>query len=475
MNKDQLRQLVETYSNAGDEEAVRRAAEALVGVKVAKDALAVGEGEDEGSLFATENGFTGDMLDTWDVTEVTDLARAFAGVTGFASDLRPWATPALLAQQARKTLHVRTLFLDAWDVSAGALLFQHRMVLAHSRGAQTTDALRRTARRALQLERYRRTRRRSGDDSLSLLLTACKRVTKAAAPLLAPMPAFFDPYGILSRQEEAPPAEETIGGRAAEKPWRQELKYAWFLFATLRNVLTRSELMTRPAGAALVHYESLLAYLLRRIVSTRKKRLGNGGEEKLMELGAGLAAFFEDTDELRLSDWKELFSLDEKKKKTKFGPPPPDEYFRTEVRDTMRGGGGARDIHIIAGGGQFERFVPEKEDTPLREIAQAFDRIVVFEMTRTGLIEHHAAQDPLMARALGVEYDEKEEAFDFATEVKTLVAAAAEKRARLRYEMYWRARVVQSYLRPGGGGGNYDTKKVARVAALYDKILETVE
>lgn len=89
---------------------------------------------------------------------------------GFASDLRPWTKKLIDARIKIKGL--RSLFVGAWDVSVGALLFQHEMLRKSYHYYRTVNYARRSLRRDTW-DFLRRTVRGRKSGSYAPLITRC--------------------------------------------------------------------------------------------------------------------------------------------------------------------------------------------------------------------------------------------------------------------------------------------------------------
>lgn len=248
----------------------------------------------------------------WSVKGVTGFPILKGNEVGIKrvreSNLLPWykqfyTDDGKLQENVTAPPNVRDMFQGAWDISAGALLFQHKMLLAASRYYRTANFVRRTARRSY-LGVMRTARRGAkpqliqdicrrilaslnmpGHGELSLARTNVdERNRKARVPL--------DPYGILTPGESRNNNNNNI-----------LIEYAWFVFATLRNVLTRSEMMTRPVDANHMKYVGRLAYLYNRFLKAKV----TGLSANPIKMGPALRKFCDDTNEFRFDDYLLVF------------------------------------------------------------------------------------------------------------------------------------------------------------------------
>ena len=262
---------------------------AVCAVVVVADELARGQKDVD-----TENPFshfTGD-LSHWTFSEekkTVNFTRAFADVVGFTSDPSPWST------RITSTVGAETMLLGAWDVSAGALLLRRELLQKSARWHPWMNQVRRTWRRTVGALSRSVRRRSRGDGSVRHqhtikfihLYDACRLALDALG-----MPANYDPYGLL-------PHQSTTSASASA------IEYAWFVFATLRNALTRGAAVMRPAtvlGTA-ARDVSLLAHLFNCMLYLTKKTKTSADA-----WSSAFRSFCTHTRELRFPDIWRIFS-----------------------------------------------------------------------------------------------------------------------------------------------------------------------
>ena len=309
-----------------------------------------------------------------------DVTEAFANVTGFTSDLRPWLKdagpkqPGLLTLARRgKLTGVETMFKGAWDISGGALLFRHELLQTRFTGRAFLQRLRHTRRRVEYA--VRRTLRTGGDHprrSLRLV-DACRRALKVLGLYPAPKGTpttyaawignVYDPFGILLPDENL--VKRTTGGArheelnkkadaeiekrnaaveaqvAADIAATRRLEYAWFVFATLRDVLTRSATLLLPATSEDITQVAPLAYLheciQRELRAAGRRRPGvvDPSKYRLPDMSENMTNFFEQSGEARFSDYKDLFANYQSKAVDAFDPFVDRSFY--DVTQRLRG------------------------------------------------------------------------------------------------------------------------------------------
>ena len=258
-----------------------------------------------------------------------DVTDAFANVTGFTSDLRPWLKDAdpkqpglLTLARHGKLMGLETMFKGAWDISGGALLFRHELLQTRFTGRAFLHQLHRTWRRALHGVKRTvrsRTHRQSAQlvSACHLALGANKMHKDAFVTSAEGFGRVYDPYGILLPGPEEEEEEKKAG-------IDRRLEYAWFVFATLRNVLTRSAALVLPAAGEDLARVAPLAYLHEcirrelRAVGRRRRHAASAEEEeeeeeeeaaayRLPTMSPEMRAFCVHTNEFRFPDYRDLF------------------------------------------------------------------------------------------------------------------------------------------------------------------------
>ena len=223
------------------------------------------------------SGFTGDLSHwTFSRRAVVDFRFAFADAVGFTSDLLPW-----LSQLSGVTVvHLKDMLLGAWDVSAGALLFRRKLMLRNRGRHQAVTFLRHSVRHTKGVlgRSVRRTRLDIGQPSTNQRAMRLQDACRLAWGFLSgsgslDAKGYYDPYDILLYEHGPKDEKERAGALEKETGVNRAIEYAWVVFATLRDALTRGAAVMRSATAVgeAARGVDLLAHLRKAIIDTARK------------------------------------------------------------------------------------------------------------------------------------------------------------------------------------------------------------